>query len=57
MVRQFVVTNKELAEKLSKIEHKFNKQFKDVYDAINYLMNEKQKQIDFDKRERIGFKK
>jgi hypothetical protein len=57
MVRQFVLTNKELAAKIAKMERKYNKQFKDVYEAINYLMNEKQKQIDFDKRERIGFKK
>jgi hypothetical protein len=56
-IRQFVLTNKELAEKLKKIERKYNKQFKDVYEAINYLMNEKQNQIDFENRERIGFKK
>ncbi|MEO8853517.1 MAG: ORF6N domain-containing protein [Ginsengibacter sp.] len=57
MVRQFILTNEELAAKLAKIERKYNKQFKDVYEAINFLMNEKKKQIDFDKRERIGFKK
>ena len=57
LVRQFVLTNKELAAKLAKIERKYNKQFKDVYEALNYLMNEKQKQTEFDDRERIGFKK
>lgn len=57
MVRQFVLTNKELAAKIAKMERKYNKEFKDVYEAINYLVNEKQQQIDFDKRERIGFKK
>ena len=57
LVRQFVLTNKELAKKLSKMESKYNQQFKDVYEAINYLTNEKQKQIDFDNRNRIGFKK
>lgn len=57
LLRQFVLTNKELAEKLKKLERKYNKQFKDVYEAINYLLNEKQKQIDFENRERIGFKK
>ena len=54
---QFALTNKELAEKLSQMERKYNKQFKDIYEALNYLINEKQKQIDFEKRERIGFKK
>lgn len=57
IVRQFVLTNKELAGKLSKMERKYNKQFKDVFEAITYLMTEKQNQIDFDERERIGFKK
>ncbi len=56
LVRQFVLTNKELAAKLAKIERKYNKQFKDVYEALNYLMNEKQKQTEFNDRERIGFK-
>jgi hypothetical protein len=57
LIRQFVLTNKELAEKLKKLERKYNKQFKDVYDAINYLIEEKKKLIDFEKRDRIGFKK
>ena len=57
LVREFVLTNKELAAKLAKLERKYNKQFKDVYEALNYLMNEKKKLIDFEKRERIGFKK
>ncbi len=57
MLREFVLTNKELAEKLKRLELRYNKQFKDIYDALNYLINEKQKQIDFEKRDRIGFKK
>lgn len=57
MLRQFVSTNKELAEKLARLERKYNKQFKDIYEALNYLMDEKQNEIDFEKRERIGFKK
>ena len=56
-LRGLVLSNKDLAEKIAKLERKYNKQFKDVYEAINYLVGEKQKQIDFDKRERIGFKK
>lgn len=57
MLRKFVLTNKELAAKLAKLERRYNKQFKDVYEALDYLMNEKKKLIDFEKRERIGFKK
>lgn len=57
MLRQFILTNKELAAKLANLERKYNKQFKDIYEALNYLITEKQKQIDFEERERIGFKK
>ena len=57
LVRQFVLTNKELATKIEKLERKYNKQFKDVYEALNYLMQEKEKQIEFENREPIGFKK
>jgi phage regulator Rha-like protein len=56
-LKQFALTNKELAEKLARMERKYNMQFKDIYEALNYLMNEKKKQIDFEERERIGFKK
>ena len=56
-LRGLVLSNKDLAEKIAKLERKYQTQFKDVYEAINYLVGEKQKQIDFDKRERIGFKK
>lgn len=56
MLREFALANNTLAEKMKKLERKYNKQFKDVYEALNYLMNEKQKLIDFENRKRIGFK-
>ena len=37
-IRQFALTHKELTEKLKKMESKTNKKFKDVYDALNYLL-------------------
>jgi hypothetical protein len=57
MMRSFALSNKDLAEKVAKLERKYNKQFKDIYEALNYLTQEKQKQIDFENRERIGFRK
>jgi hypothetical protein len=57
MMRNFALSNKDLAEKVAKLERKYNKQFKDIYEALNYLTQEKQKQIDFENRERIGFRK
>lgn len=52
MLRQFSLSYKELAAKLAKLEKKYNKQFKDVYEALDLLLKEK----DWGERERIGFK-
>lgn len=57
MMRQFALTYKDLAEKIAKMEKKNNKQFKDIYQALNLLLNEKEDQTDWENRERIGFKK
>lgn len=55
-LRQYALTHKDLTEKLNELEKKYNKQFKDVYEAINYLIN-KDKQIEKQsKREKIGYK-
>lgn len=56
-LREFALSFKELSDKISEMEMKYNKQFKDVYDALDCLMQEKQNEIDFDERTRIGFKK
>lgn len=48
---------KELNRKLAEIEQSTQKHFKDIYHALNYLLDKKQKEEDFSKRERIGFKK
>jgi chromosome condensin MukBEF ATPase and DNA-binding subunit MukB len=47
----------QLSTKIKSLEKKYNKQFKDIYEALQYLMAEKQQKIDWDDRERIGFKK
>ena len=38
-LKQYALTHKGLTEKLKELESKYNKQFKDVYEAINYLLN------------------
>lgn len=35
-IKQYALTHKDLTEKLKELETKYNKQFKDVYEAINY---------------------
>lgn len=56
LIRQFALTNSELTIRLQELEIKYNKQFKDVYDAINFLL-QKDKQITvLQQRKRIGYK-
>jgi len=57
LIRQFALTFKELQQKISKLEKKYNNNFKEIFQALNLLLIEKQQQEDFSKRERIGFKK
>ena len=48
---------KELADKLHELEKQTNKQFTDIYEALNYLVDKKKKEEQFADRPRIGFKK
>lgn len=56
LVRQYALSHKDLTEKLKKIERKYNKQFKDIYEALNYLLQKDKQQVDWQERKRIGFK-
>lgn len=60
LMRQFALSHKDLTAKLKELETQYNKQFKDVYDALNYLLikdKQKEKQeIAQKKRKRIGYK-
>jgi hypothetical protein len=57
VLRQFALTNENLALKLKEIETKYDKQFKDVYEAINFLLQKEKQQNLQQKRKKIGFKK
>ena len=55
-LRQYALSHKDLTEKLKELESKYDKQFKDVYDAINFLL-QKDFMISTQKqRKRIGYK-
>ncbi len=41
-LKQFISSYHELSEKLKDLESKYNTQFKDVYEAINYLLQKRQ---------------
>jgi hypothetical protein len=53
--RQYALSHKDLTEKLASLETKYNKQFKDVYDALDYLLTKDKQEIKQKKRRRIGF--
>ena len=55
LVRQYSLSDKELSIRLNELESKYNQQFKDVYDAINFLLQRDKQRIDQHQRKRIGF--
>jgi ORF6N domain-containing protein len=56
-LRQYALTHKDLTDKLTELESTYNKQFKDVYEAINYLLNKDKQAKEQSERKRIGYKK
>ncbi len=54
-LKQFALTNTELNNKLKELENTYNKQFKDVYEAINYLLQKDKQETNQKERKRIGY--
>ena len=55
-LKLFVLNYKDLAEKLQFLESKYDKQFKDVYDAINFLLQHDNQATVQKQSKRIGYK-
>jgi len=55
-LKKFILNYKDLADKLVELENTYNKHFKDVYEAINFLMQKDQEEKAQKTRKRIGFK-
>ncbi len=55
-IRQYALNYKDLAEKIAELEQKHNRQFSDVYEALNLLLGEKEKEVDWENRKKIGYK-
>ena len=55
-MRQYALTHKDLTEKLQELENKYNQQFNDVYDAINFLLQKDNQETEQKQRKRIGYK-
>lgn len=56
LIREHMLNYKELHEKLLELEKKYNKNFKEIYHALNLLIQDKVQKEEQGKRERIGFK-
>jgi hypothetical protein len=55
--KQMLLQHADLAKKLEELEKKYNKQFSDVYEALNYLMDIKKTEEKIKQRKQIGFKR
>jgi hypothetical protein len=55
-IRQYALSHKDLTDKLKELETRYNQQFKDVYEAINYLLQKDKEEAEQAERKRIGFK-
>jgi hypothetical protein len=55
-MRQYALTHKDLTEKLQELENRYDKQFRDVYDAINFLIQKDNLETEQKHRKRIGYK-
>jgi len=54
-IRQYALSHKDLTEKLKELENKYDTKFKDVYEALNYLLSKDELETKQSKRKRIGF--
>ena len=56
-IRQYALSHKDLTAQLKKQEEKYDLQFKDIHDAIRFLLNKDRKVTQQQTRKRIGFQK
>ena len=56
MLRQYALNYTELKQQVKKMERVMNRKFKDVYEALNYLLNNDKLEAEQKERKRIGYK-
>lgn len=56
MIQKFALSHKDLSEKLSKLEQKYDKRFSDAFDALKYLIQKDEKEKEQSTRKKIGYK-
>lgn len=55
-IRQNMLSNIDLTEQLKQFEYKYDTQFKDVYEVLNYLLQKDKGNTEQKARKKIGFK-
>jgi hypothetical protein len=55
LMRQYALSHKALTEKLRQMEEKYDRQFNDIHEAINYLLQKDKQEIAQRERKRIGY--
>jgi len=55
-LKDFAITYKELSDTLNVLESRYKEQFKDIYEAIRYLLQKDRQETEQRQRNRIGFK-
>jgi hypothetical protein len=56
LLRQHLTDYKDLKEQIALLEKEMNIKFKDIYQALNYLLQKDKAVTEHEKRSRIGFK-
>jgi len=56
LLRQHLDDYKDLKDRIMQLEIEMNIKFKDIHQALNYLLQKEKIAIDHEKRDRIGFK-
>ena len=57
MIRKHAIEHKDFNEKLNVLETKYDKKFGDIYEALNYLLQNEETENKQKERKQIGFKK
>jgi len=55
-LRQLALSHSAINKKLSEIETRYDKQFKSIYEALDYLLKKDNKELQQKERKQIGYK-
>ncbi len=55
MMRQLALENSDILEKLSSLESRYDRQFADVYEALNFLLSKDKLETKQKERRKIGY--